>query len=100
MIEVVDVAIETNEGNFYQFLSVPMPSLLRAIERLGNGEVLSLVNEDSAAIVIPCHTIRRIQTVSVLLELRDESTWSLIWERPVEEKPKRVRKPKRKADHG
>jgi hypothetical protein len=100
MSDIVDVAIETNEGNFYQFLSMPMPALLRAIERIGTGEVLSMVNLDSAAIVVPNHTIRKIQVVSVLVEARDESSWSIVWERPLEEKPKKIRKPRRKATHG
>lgn len=100
MTDVVDVAIETNEGNFYQFLSVPMSSLLQAVERLALGQVLSMVNLDSAAIVVPGHTIRKIQTVSVLVEARDETSWSVVWERPAEEKPKKVRKQRRKATHG
>lgn len=100
MSEIVDVAIETNEGNCYQFLSVPMRVLMQALERTASGEVLSMVNIDSSAIVVPGHIIRRVLSVSVLVEARDESAWSIVWERPPEEKPKKVRKPRRKADHG
>lgn len=99
MPELVDVAVETAEGNFYQFLSVPMPSLLTAVERLAAGQVLSLVNIDSAAIVVPGHVVSRILSVSVHVEARDEDSWSVIWERTLE-KPKKVRKPRRKATHG
>ncbi len=99
MPEVVDVAVETAEGNFYQFLSVPLPSLLRAVERVAVGQVLSMVNIDSAAIVIPGRVIRRVLSVSVLVEARDESAWSVVWERALE-RPKKARKPRRKATHG
>jgi len=100
MTDVVDVAIETNEGNFYQFLSVSMPTLLKAVERTASdGVALSMVNIDSAAIVVPGHVIRRVLSVSVLVEARDEGAWSVVWERSAE-RPKKAKKPRRKATHG
>jgi len=81
MTEVQDVAIETEEGDFFQFLNVRAADLRKALANaLADSSVLSLVNKDSCALVIPWRLIKRIIYVPAEAEERDDA-WSTLWER-------------------
>lgn len=81
MTEVHDVAIETPEGDFFQFLNVRAPDLQKAVAKaLADGAALSLVNKDSCALVIPWKLIKRIIYVPAEAEERDDA-WITLWER-------------------
>lgn len=81
MTEVQDVAIETAEGDFFQFLNMKATVLRDAVDKaLADGAVLSLVNADSCALVIPWRLIKRIIYVPVEAEEREDA-WVTLWER-------------------
>ena len=81
MTDVHDVAIETREGDFFQFLNVRAHDLLQALEKvLADGTALSLVNTDSCALVVPWRLIKRIIYVPAEAEEREDA-WVTLWER-------------------
>ena len=86
MMEVVDVSVETIEGDHYQFVSVP-ETVVRAAVALAeaDGGPLSMVNLDSAAIVIPWKSVRRVFYASVLADEADPDAWRILWERELME---------------
>lgn len=85
MNEVQDVAIETNEGDYFQFLNVCATALRQALDKaLADGAALSLVNTDSCALVIPWKLIKRIIYVPVEAEEREDA-WVTLWERVSDE---------------
>lgn len=95
--DIVDIAVETREGNFYQFLGVSLHVLQEAVVKAeDDGTVLSIVNVDSAAIVIPWHTVHRVLFISETLEDRTDDSWTELWERP----PDRPARKARKVVHG
>lgn len=76
----VDVAVETFAGDFYQFLSVNEDVLTAAVVKAtGDAVALSLVNTESAALVIPWKLIKRILCVPVDVEEREDA-WETFWE--------------------
>jgi hypothetical protein len=82
MNEAVDVSVETNEGDFFQFLSVPKEDLEVAVAKAElDGVALSLVSSDSAALVVPWKLVKRVAYVPVVSEDRDDA-WLTIWEKP------------------
>lgn len=75
-----DVAVETTDGNYYQFINVREDVLAAAVRKGAADRVaLSLVNTDSAAIVIPWRFIKRITYAPVDVAEYDEA-WLLYWE--------------------
>jgi hypothetical protein len=79
--EVVDVALETNEGDYFQFLNVRKGTLLDALDKaLSDGAALSLVNIDSCALVVPWKLIRAITYLASGAEEREDA-WLTLWER-------------------
>lgn len=80
MSSVVDVAIETVEGELYQFPNVNEDSLRLALAKSWSDRtVLSLVNLSGAALVVLWPTVCRITYVNVSASLDDES-WQTLWE--------------------
>lgn len=78
---VHDVAVETAEGDFFQFLNVRAPDLKQALDKaLEDKAVLSLVNVDSCALVIPWKLVKRIIYVPAEAEEREDA-WVTLWER-------------------
>jgi len=106
-MNLVDVAIENNEGNFYQFLYVSEQTLRGAVSRsASDGGALSMVSSDnSAALVVPWHSVRKVLYIEVQREARGESEWTILWDRDrdqaavVPKKKKRARRTK-KVEHG
>ena len=83
--EVVDVALETNEGDYFQFLNVRKGTLMEALDKaLADGAALSLVNIDSCALVIPWKLIRGITYLASGAEEREDA-WLTLWERVSED---------------
>ena len=83
--EVVDVALETNEGDYFQFLNVRKNSLMEALDKaLADGAAISLVNIDSCALVIPWNLIRSITYLASSAEAREDA-WLTLWERVSED---------------
>jgi hypothetical protein len=81
MNAVHDVAIETNEGDFFQFLNVREEALKGALDQaLADGSALSLVNIDSCALVIPWKLIKSITYLASGAEEREDA-WRTLWER-------------------
>lgn len=88
MSEVIDVAIETNEGDFFQFLNVQEPVLREALDKaLADGSALSLVNIDSCALVIPWKLIKGVTYLASGAEEREDA-WLTLWERVSEDSRK------------
>ena len=84
MHEVFDVAIEVDDGGYFQFLNVPADTLKDAIDRaLADGVALSLVNADSCALVIPWKLIKSVTYVASEAEEREDA-WITLWERVLE----------------
>lgn len=80
MNTVHDVAIETNEGDYFQFLNVREDVLKAALDTaLADGAALSLVSTDSCALVIPWKIIKRIIYVPTEAEEREDA-WITLWE--------------------
>ncbi len=80
MNQVHDVAVETNEGDYFQFLNVREDVLKSALDTaLADGAALSLVNIDSCALVIPWKLIKRIIYVPTEHEEREDA-WVTLWE--------------------
>lgn len=78
----VDVALETKEGDYYQFLSVSKEVLDGAIEKaLKDNTTFSLVSLRGAALVVPWQQLKRVLYVSVFSEDREDS-WIEAWEYP------------------
>lgn len=102
-MNLVDVAIQNNEGNFYQFLHVSEQILRDAVTRAVTDKgPLSMVSSDnSAAIVVPWSSVRKVLFIDVQREARGESEWTTLWDRekPPDVPKKRVRRSK-KVDHG
>lgn len=104
-MNLVDVAIENNEGNYYQFLYVSEQTLRGAVSRsAADGGALSMVSSDnSAALVVPWHSVRKVLYIEVQREARGESEWTILWDRDqvaeVPKKRKRTRRSK-KVEHG
>lgn len=86
--EPVDVALETLEGDVYQFLSVSKTALLSALTRAITDEVtFSIVNLVGGALVVPWRTIRRVLYISIYAS-EDSDVWELVWDKDcVEEEP-------------
>lgn len=81
MPEVLDVALETDDGGYFQFLNVRAEALMLAVDQaLADGVALSLVNADSCALVIPWKLIKSITYVDSSAEERDDA-WTTLWER-------------------
>jgi hypothetical protein len=104
-MNLVDVAIENNEGNYYQFLYVSEQVLREAVSRsVSDSGALSMVSSDnSAAIVVPWHSIRKVLFIDVQSEARAGNEWTTLWDRDnvqsAPKKSKRTRKQK-KVEHG
>lgn len=82
MSKVVDVAIETVEGDLYQFPSVLEEVLRAAVDKaISDRLTLSVVNLASAALVIFWPTISRITFSDASIESADDA-WELLWEAP------------------
>lgn len=80
--DAVDVALETKEGDFYQFLSVSKDVLDRAIEKaLKDNTTFSLISLRGAALVVPWQQLQRVLYVSVFSEDREDS-WIEAWGHP------------------
>lgn len=80
MSDVIDVAIETDNGDYFQFLNVQKGVLGCALDKaLEDGAALSLVNIDSCALVIPWKLIKRIIYVPAEAEEREDA-WLTLWE--------------------
>ncbi len=80
MPDAVDVAIETEEGGFFQFLNVRKADLYGALDRaLADGVVLSIVSIESCALVIPWALVRRVTYIPSMEEDREEA-WTTLWE--------------------
>lgn len=94
----VDVAVETGEGSFYQFLCVDERVLRAAIDKaLIDGVALSLVSLDnSAAMVIPWRSVQRVMHIDVRCETKKTTEWDVTWDRAthatVVKKPRRSKK--------
>lgn len=85
MSDVIDVAIETDDGDFFQFLNVREVSLRQALDKaLADEAALSLVNEDSCALVIPWKLIKRVTYLASEAEEREDA-WLTLWERVSED---------------
>lgn len=80
MNTVHDVAVETNEGDYFQFLNVREDVLKAALDTaLADKTALSLVSTDSCALVIPWKLIKRIIYVPTEAEEREDA-WITLWE--------------------
>jgi hypothetical protein len=101
---LVDVAIENKEGNYYQFLYVSEQVLRQAVERsVGSNEALSMVSSDnSAAIVVPWQSVKRVLFIDVQREAREGTEWTVLWdgENPKASKAKRKVRKQKKVEHG
>lgn len=81
MPELLDVAIENNEGDFFQFLNVRESDLRSALAKaLTDGSALALVNIHSCALVIPWKLIKSITYLASNAEEREDA-WLTLWER-------------------
>lgn len=82
MKDSVDVAVETAEGDYFQFLNVDEEALRLAISKAeADKSALSLVSLDSCAIVIPWKLVHCIYYVPVTAP-PDEDSWKKLWELP------------------
>jgi hypothetical protein len=80
MSGVVDVAVETFEGELYQFPNMDEASLRQALAKsLGDRTVLSLVNLSGAALVVLWPTVCRI-TFAVIDADSVDDVWQKLWE--------------------
>lgn len=85
MPEVLDVAIETDDGSYFQFLNVSADALKAALDSaLADGVTLSLVSRDSCALVIPWKLVMAITYVASSAEEREDA-WVTLWERVSDE---------------
>jgi hypothetical protein len=103
-MNLVDVAIENKEGNYYQFLYVDEKVLRHAVERSVVADVaLSMVSSDnSAAIVVPWQSVKRVLFIDVQREAREGTEWTVLWdgENPKAGKSKKKVRKQKKVDHG
>ena len=82
--DVVDVAIESREGGYFQVANISKEALVAAVEKAtSDGAALSLVSLDSAALVVPWFLVQRISYLSALVDDDDDSdtAWTTVWER-------------------
>lgn len=80
MSSVVDVAVETFEGELYQFPNMNEASLRQALTKaLGDHTALSLVNLSGAALVVLWSTVCRITFAAVDAAVADD-VWRTLWE--------------------
>ncbi len=90
MTELRDVAVETEDGGYFQFLNVYADSLLSAVTRaLADGVALSLVNADSCALVVPWRLIKSVSYIASSAEEREDA-WVTLWERALDDEPRKV----------
>lgn len=75
----VDVVIETQVGDIYQFPNLPIGVLRSAIAKATtDGVALALVNGDSAALVVPWSLVGIVRAAPVT-EDPSEDDWEVIW---------------------
>jgi hypothetical protein len=80
MSDAVDVAVETFEGELYQFPNTSEASLRQALAKaLGDQTVLSLVNLSGAAMVVLWPTVCRITFANIDADVVDD-VWQTLWE--------------------
>lgn len=84
--ELVDVALETNAGDYFHFLSVELSKLQAAVAKAeADGVTVSLVSSDSAALVVPWRLVKKVLYLSVHEEDCEFNAWSVLYQCPVEE---------------
>lgn len=80
MSSVVDVTVETFEGDLYQFPNVREDILRQALAKsLVDGAVLSLVNLSGSALVVLWPTVLRISFLDVEADAAEDA-WCTLWE--------------------
>lgn len=90
MPDLCDVAVETDDSGYFQFLNVQAPSLRDSLDKaLADEAALSLVNADSCVLVVPW---RLVKSVSYIPSSADEheDKWITLWERAHTDEPRRI----------